>query len=59
MYGDEVPSILSHKDTERTAEWFAPIILTKKTINVLNAKSSKIVVFEKINSNLTISGNDG
>jgi hypothetical protein len=36
------------KETERTAEWFVPIILTVNKIEKLNAESSTKVVFEKI-----------
>jgi hypothetical protein len=50
VYIKDYPEKLwNSEEMERTAEWFAPIILLKSKINKVDAKSSTKVVFEKIN----------
>src|SRR3972149_3088754 len=44
------------EEMERTAEWFAPIVLLKSKIDKLDAGSSSRVVFEKINIGKIIDG---
>jgi hypothetical protein len=43
------PSTADKEATEKTAEWFAPILLLRKSVQQLSAGRSTEVVFEKIN----------
>ncbi len=50
------PSTASPRDTEKTAEWFAPILLLRKTLPTLSAGGTAEVVFERIDLKAIIDG---